>query len=490
MDDKLWENEKLGRKEEANYLINYLNKNYIESKKPFVLNINSRWGFGKTYFLKNLRKELEGEDNKHKVIYFDAWASDYTKEPLLAFISEIDKAFSSHYDAVAIKGKSITQSLFKSSLPLFFSILAKHLTGMTIDEFNDYIESEDDCCNTDNETEKLSADNKVHGLMGKVAELALKEHRNIGNNIKTFKTNMTKLIEKLDESKDIELPIYILIDELDRCRPNYAIELLENIKHLFDISGLVFIIATDSKQLSHSINAIYGANFDSEMYLKRFFDREYILAEPPVYNYIEFILDKYKLTSHNDLYSFLDAHVYRDVDLNCKLIELYSIYFKLTLRDIEQCIVNLNAITISWNNENKIHLGYILFLIMLKHKDSELFDLYFNHHHKKDYINEVISKLNESNNQKVEVSFRLENKKCTLQKYIIQYARLENMLYGEYITNNHSGFTSNGRQEKDFIIQDIREGLIHPKQRLDSDIQIFTEFSYYCNYTIQGTRFN
>jgi len=58
--------------------------------------------------------------------------------------------------------------------------------------------------------------------------------------------------------------MFILIDELDRCRPTYAIELLENIKHLFDIEGLYFIIATDSTQLSYSINAVYGNKFASE----------------------------------------------------------------------------------------------------------------------------------------------------------------------------------------------------------------------------------
>jgi predicted KAP-like P-loop ATPase len=60
-----------------------------------------------------------------------------------------------------------------------------------------------------------------------------------------------------------EKKIVIFIDELDRCRPTYAIEVLERIKHLFGVAGYVFVISLDKEQLSHSIATIYGAKMDS-----------------------------------------------------------------------------------------------------------------------------------------------------------------------------------------------------------------------------------
>ncbi|QDE47832.1 hypothetical protein EIN43_17235 [Enterobacter hormaechei] len=66
------------------------------------------------------------------------------------------------------------------------------------------------------------------------------------------------------------MPTFIFIDELDRCRPNYAIDMLETIKHLFDINNVVFVIATDKEQLSHSICSVYGSGFDATRYLDRF----------------------------------------------------------------------------------------------------------------------------------------------------------------------------------------------------------------------------
>jgi predicted KAP-like P-loop ATPase len=61
-----------------------------------------------------------------------------------------------------------------------------------------------------------------------------------------------------------------MVDELDRCRPDYAIRVLERIKHFFDISGIVFIIGMDRNQLCHSICGLYGERFNSSEYLKKF----------------------------------------------------------------------------------------------------------------------------------------------------------------------------------------------------------------------------
>nr|WP_279380268.1 P-loop NTPase fold protein [Sphingosinicella soli] len=67
---------------------------------------------------------------------------------------------------------------------------------------------------------------------------------------------------------------------MDRCRPTYAVKLLEEIKHLFDVSGIVFILALHGEQLGHSVSGAYGAGFDGRAYLRRFIDREYRLAQP------------------------------------------------------------------------------------------------------------------------------------------------------------------------------------------------------------------
>jgi len=106
---KIWENDCLNRKEEGQFLIHYLRERYKQNKENlFVLNLNAEWGFGKTYFLENLALELKEE--QHPVVYFDAWKNDYTKDPLLVFISEVDNSLKEYF-----KEDSETYKLFKKA---------------------------------------------------------------------------------------------------------------------------------------------------------------------------------------------------------------------------------------------------------------------------------------------------------------------------------------------------------------------------------------
>jgi hypothetical protein len=153
-----WPNEKLGRKEEGNFLTEYLVSKYEDSKtlkneSSFVLNINSGWGFGKTYFLQNWKMDLD--EAGYPVVYFNAWENDFSDNPLLAFISEINDQLSPFFDQ-----KNLTKEQFRSfldagkklvkpTIPILLSIIAKKLTGMTTDEFREALSDEDN--NNDNQ---------------------------------------------------------------------------------------------------------------------------------------------------------------------------------------------------------------------------------------------------------------------------------------------------------------------------------------------------
>ena len=77
--------------------------------------------------------------------------------------------------------------------------------------------------------------------------------------IKKFKTNLKDFANELKEQKNC--PVVVVIDELDRCRPLYAIELLEVAKHLFSVENIVFVLAINLRELGHSIKAVYGSDF-------------------------------------------------------------------------------------------------------------------------------------------------------------------------------------------------------------------------------------
>lgn len=133
----------------------------------------------------------------------------------------------------------------------------------------------------------------------------------------------------------------VLVDELDRCRPNYAIEMLEVIKHFFKTDNFVFVVATDTDQLVHSIAAVYGAGFDAAQYLKRFFDRKASLAEPDLVEYLSFKLQTQESYSHLNPFP---VGFYTDLrTLKIEIIAKLANYYQLKIRDIDQLLNKLNS---------------------------------------------------------------------------------------------------------------------------------------------------
>lgn len=221
----------------------------------FALNINAQWGAGKTHFVKRLAATIQ---NAHPTVYIDAWKQDYSDDPLLAIFSCIIEQLGQQSDKFITISKKVEKKLvflFKDIAPLLIKEVINGTTGTKLGD---------------------SAKGIAEGL--------IKLHNNKNNAIIEIKKDISEWVQLIKNRDAMEknLPIYIFIDELDRCRPSYAIKLLEIVKHIFDVSGVVFIISTDTNQLQHSIKVIYGHDFDASHYLSRFFDRRFILPSPPM----------------------------------------------------------------------------------------------------------------------------------------------------------------------------------------------------------------
>jgi Predicted P-loop ATPase len=118
----------------------------------------------------------------------------------------------------------------------------------------------------------------------------------------------------------------IIIDELDRCKPPFAVETLEVVKHLFDVENIQFIFAVDIEQLSHSIATMYGQNMDASGYLRRFFDLQLVF---PAVNTLEFI--KPQFIDDNSLKTSINhiAEISTNLNLTLRDIEKFTSYLKL-----------------------------------------------------------------------------------------------------------------------------------------------------------------
>ncbi|QCR38888.1 P-loop NTPase fold protein [Nissabacter sp. SGAir0207] len=276
--------DKLQRSQHAKFLTKFLVNKGKESN--YVLNINTGWGGGKTWFLRNWKSEIE---NKFPTVYIDAWKNDHSKDPFLDVISEIQSSLISKTDKNFFKKPLMSKSwhLVKSLAPDITKALIKKHLAVDIDDLDTVIDGD-----------------AFSEISSKIVEKAIDTHKEANQSIEEFKKSISEWLNSVIETStnSYHFPLFVFIDELDRCRPTYAIEMLETIKHVFDIKGVVFVVATDKEQLQHSIKAIYGEGFNSQLYLDRFFQRTVSLKEisreefikEKIYNsnvFVEFSLD-------------------------------------------------------------------------------------------------------------------------------------------------------------------------------------------------------
>ena len=112
----------------------------------------------------------------------------------------------------------------------------------------------------------------------------------------SLKENLEKLAWNVNQESSDEKPLVFIIDELDRCRPDYAVRMLEILKHFFVVKNIVFVCAVDKKHLEDSICGFYGSEkIKASEYLRRFFDLEISIPLPDYTKFCEHLYDYYEL---------------------------------------------------------------------------------------------------------------------------------------------------------------------------------------------------
>ncbi len=266
------------REKQASAFTKYLDSRPCES--GYVANLNGAWGTGKTFFVDNWVQWLR--ENGYVAIKIDAWESDYLNDPLALVTAEMlsqlrDRGGIADFAEQEKQIINFGWKLAKNFLPVLTMALGRHFLGKDYEELlkevgigvkdasNDGVESTTD-----------------FGAFGQEIFNTHDKHKEFVYGFKTHLSDLVKVVREHSKHNKV----YVFIDELDRCRPTYAIEMLEVVKHLFDIPNLVFVLSTDTNQLECSIKAVYGETFNSEEYLSRFFKRRLTLSKP---DYLTFV---------------------------------------------------------------------------------------------------------------------------------------------------------------------------------------------------------
>lgn len=386
--EEIWSDDKLERYKAAELYTSFLDKQYdLLEKKHFVLNIDSSWGGGKSFFITRWAKTLELQ--RHPCITYDAWSNDYTRDPMLSLLGSVINGLEQYIEDESsvvkeklTKAKLLAKKVFLKSAPIAIPAATLALFGIPIpNPFGSEESTEEPNQHEDSEGKKLIGD-----LSKLAVDSMLSKDSSRDAAIKDFKDAISELVEEISASYN--MPLFIFIDELDRCRPDFAIDLIECVKHIFDIENIFFIFGTDGKQLQASISSKYGQEFDAEVYFKRIFNREFELPSPDLYSFTNMLFSKTNLKGLSRTCFLIPAEILcekpQEADDIVYLLALLSEHFDLELRDIEQCFNCFSAFMIARNKPTNI--CYAFFLVVLWHKDKALFKEYSKSRSKYDFL--------------------------------------------------------------------------------------------------------
>ena len=308
----------LNRESSADDLLNLVNMMNKCARYNLSLSIaiDSRWGSGITFFLNILKNYiLEVTQFHDKVVYYNAWEFDDSESTLIPIVYSIvngldnipkETAEEAESPATGISIKNIAH--YKMILKIIGASAVRHNIHSLLGD-NDYLR------------------NILQKGVDEASEKELSDLSDVVDKFNSYYEYRKNLTEALKALKPENGQLWIFIDDLDRCKPSFALETLEDIKHFFDIEGLVFVFAVDMNQLSFAVRKNYGKGVNTNSYVRKFFDYIYLLPSPNLKAYLNgtFHQDGRELLLDNSL-SFL-----------CTLYEEYD----YSLREINQNISHL-----------------------------------------------------------------------------------------------------------------------------------------------------
>jgi hypothetical protein len=379
-----WTSDVLGRDRFADFLTGSLTQWSTalaeQGNSGLTVAIDSGWGTVKSFFIRNWASDLR--QNGHPVVLFDAWENDLGDEAAIALMASIQselKRWMEHLsksdelgEAIKSKTKLVMKGLRKALIPASKAIGAavlKKVTGIAASEIFDAVTSTED--DPISEKARDSATSVIDAGLDKVFESALKEHRDRREAIDIFKESLNDLIALLAAKANASLPVFVFVDEVDRCRPSYAIKLLEEIKHIFGVANVCYVISTNLHQLTESVRAVYGSGFDGYGYLRRFYDRIYTLPDPDNRSFGKMLLSDSALLKSRNLEFGLPI---KEKDKTAAhSISLISTAFGLDLRSQKQVFELAEASSAALPSDKSVFILWLLFLSALRHQKPQFF---------------------------------------------------------------------------------------------------------------------
>ncbi|PHV21849.1 hypothetical protein CSQ92_01715 [Janthinobacterium sp. BJB446] len=343
-----FKNDALDRDVMVEFMANVIEK---ASGKPLVIAVDAPYGSGKSTFIGMLNAVLINKN--YQTVNFNAWKADHVSDPLVAMVAALDEALPKAEDktgklkAGLAKVRNITGKVARRVL----------VAGVKVGTAG-VLDIED------------GLDEIIRDAAGDAVSDIVEIFQNETKLNISFRSELEHAVSQLELAQKNSTLVFF-IDELDRCRPDFAISLLERVKHMFDVPNIAFILSVDKRQLEAATAAVYGERINAAEYLRKFIDLEFGLPLPHNKKFVEMAVARSGLSALFSLHS-QDGGAYQCGQFT-RFLTLLSRILRLTLRTQERCITRMKLVldqTPMGHSSNPIHVAL---LVVLRAVDQEFF---------------------------------------------------------------------------------------------------------------------
>ena len=397
--------DKLKRRTCANTFISLIK---LYSSTGCVISLNGDWGTGKSTFIKMLMQVLKNEGGHP--LYFNAWENDYVSDPMIALLAELKElnAQSSKWKDVMANGGKILASIATSAV----KTVVKNRLGID--------------------------SNVVSTSVDELGKLIKEDIEDYSKQKTTFVEFREALQSYIADNTTEEVPVVFFVDELDRCSPNFAVLVLERIKHLFDIPNVIFVLSVNKKQLGYAIQGYFGSsNIDADNYLRRFIDIEFALPKLQDEDFCRYLYDIYDF---GEVFKHKDRLVYNefrsDEEKFMRMANTLVASSNLDIRTIDKIFAHTRLALKEFSNNNYIVPDVFFLLCFLKIANA---DLYLNIIEEKYTTQQLLNKIEEYLPAKLfeidDYSSTWSQMTYTIASFILMYSLDDNGREREHIIN-------------------------------------------------------
>jgi len=310
-----------------------------------VIAVDAPWGQGKSTFARMWTESIKKEKKLKDVILFNAFQHDSHSDPFVPLAAEVLSIVKQQGGKNHGKLKKSAQAVLQSIAMQIPGMVMRNLTVKMLGE-----KGSDELTEQLSEAVQQSADMFAASLLESYDE---------------EKSAVEKFIHILQESASAYrtehgFPLLVVVDELDRCRPDFALRLIERMKHIFAVDGVAFVLMTNTDQLGCYVHKEYGMAANSEEYLRKFFTVTLPLPRPK----------RICAPHESDKYisTVLEHHGISEM-VYVRRVEAWFRYFDFTLREIDRCCQQLALVFVTSNRTR--HDGVVelmVLFVLMKHK--------------------------------------------------------------------------------------------------------------------------